>query len=95
MTLQPGEIVDRFRVERVLGEGGQAVVYQVSHVELGGMHALKVLTHTSTSVRRRLLQEGRAQSMLGHINIVGVTDVVMVGGSPGLVMDFVDGPTLE
>jgi len=95
MSLRPGDVVDRFRVERVLGTGGQAIVYEVRHTQLGGVHALKVLTNSSRSVRERLLREGQAQSSLGHINIVGVTDIVDVHGSPGLIMDYVEGPTLE
>ena len=41
------------------GEGGMAAVYRVRHVHLDTLHALKILTMTAKSVRRRLMQEGR------------------------------------
>jgi serine/threonine-protein kinase len=47
------------------------------------------------SVRQRMLQEGRVQSGLRHPNIVAVTDIVDAHGSMGLVMELIDGPTLE
>ncbi len=94
MELTRGTIVGQYRVDRVLGQGGMAVVYSVTHELLGSQHALKLLTTTQRTVRERLLREGRVQAALRHPNVVGVTDVVLVGGSPGLVMEFVDGPTL-
>jgi serine/threonine-protein kinase len=94
VELTRGTIVGQYRVDRVLGQGGMAVVYSVTHELLGSQHALKLLTTTQRTVRERLLREGRVQAALRHPNVVGVTDVVLVGGSPGLVMEFVDGPTL-
>lgn len=72
-----------------------AIVYKVKHTQLGTFHALKVLNTPSPQVRDRMLREGRVQGSLRHPNIVPVTDLVEISGSPGLVMEFVDGPTLE
>ena len=72
-----------------------AIVYKVKHTQLGTLHALKVLNTPSAQVRDRMLREGRVQGSLRHPNIVPVTDLVEISGSPGLVMEFVDGPTLE
>ncbi len=95
MRLVPRMVVDgRYEVEALLGEGGVAVVYRVRHTQLGSPHALKVLKLVHPHIRRRLLQEGRLQAHLRHPNIVNVTDVVNVGGSPGLVMEFVEGASL-
>lgn len=95
MNVQPGETLDRYRVERVLGEGGMATVWKVQHQQLRTMHAMKVLRAAWGATSERLLLEGRVQARLHHPNIVTVTDVVEVFGSPGLVMEFVAGPTLE
>ena len=96
IVLQPGQIIDgRYVVETLIGEGGMAAVYRVRHLHLDTLHALKVLTMTSGSVRRRLMQEGRVQAALRHPNIVAVTDVVAVDGAPGLVLEYVRGPSLE
>ncbi|MBW2257479.1 MAG: protein kinase, partial [Deltaproteobacteria bacterium] len=94
MQVAPGTAIDRYTVEAPIGRGGMAVVYRVRHNQLGSVHALKVLTLPTDTIRARLLQEGRIQSQFNHPNLVNVTDVVEVEGSPGLVMEYVDGPTL-
>jgi serine/threonine protein kinase len=94
MPLAPDTTIERYLVRDTIGEGGMARVYRVEHTQLGSTHALKVLTTPSAAVRERLLQEGRAQAQLRHPNIVSVTDVVDVDGSPGLVMEYISGPTL-
>ncbi len=92
----PGTTIDnRYTIEKVLGQGGMATVYRVRHMQLGTKHALKVLSMPSKSIQKRLLQEGRVQAQLRHPNIVAVTDVVEVEGAPGLVMEYIDGPTLD
>ena len=95
MLLGTGDVVDRYEVEGVLGEGGMAVVYAVRHAQLGTPHALKVLTVVTKQIRERLLQEGQVQARLRHRNVVAVTDVIDLEGSPGLIMERVDGPSLE
>ncbi|MFH1466144.1 MAG: protein kinase [Pseudomonadota bacterium] len=82
-------------VEAFVAQGGLARVYRARHLQLGTLHALKVLELPTPDLRARLLREGRAQGGLQHPNVVAVTDVVEVRGSPGLVMEYVDGPTLE
>ena len=94
-ALRPGTIIDRYVVEGLLGQGGMAVVYRVRHKDLDSIHALKVLTVHSTSIRERLHQEGKAQARMRHPNIVSVTDLVDVHGAPGLIMECVDGPDLS
>ena len=93
--LETGTIIDRYVVEGLLGKGGMAVVYRVRHKDLDSTHALKVLTVHSDSIRERLHQEGKAQAKLRHPNIVSVTDLVDVHGSPGLIMECVEGPDLS
>jgi len=97
MSLQPGQPVDRFIVERELGEGGMATVYLVEHNLLGSRHALKVLDSellVNPRIRERFLAEGRIQAQLQHPNIVRVTDIVAADGLAALVMEYVEGPTL-
>ena len=95
MMLQPGFEVDRYIVDRLLGEGGMAVVYRVVHRGLGTRHALKVLTITQSKVVQRMLLEGRLQASLQHRNIVSVSDVFEVNGSPALLMEYIPGPALD
>ena len=95
VTLEPGQIVDRYQVEAVLGEGGLATIYLVKHSQLGSRHALKVMNVPRSQRSQRLLQEGRAQAVLQHPNVVNVTDVLEVEGHPALLMDYVPGLALD
>lgn len=96
MNLEPGDqIADRFLVEALLGEGAMARVYRVRHLGLGSVYALKLLSISHPSLATRLLQEGRIQAQLRHPNVVTVTDIVEHEGRIGLLMEYVDGPTLE
>ncbi|MCB9681089.1 MAG: serine/threonine protein kinase [Alphaproteobacteria bacterium] len=95
LSLQPGQTVDRFAIEAVLGRGGMATVYRARHTHLGTIHAIKVLDVSARSIHRRLLLEGRTQAALRHPNVVAVSDVVEVGDALGLVMEYVDGPSLS
>jgi len=94
--MEPGDTVGgRFVVEGLLGEGGIARVYKVRHLQLGSVHALKVLTMRRRGMAERLLLEGQIQAQLRHPNVVSVTDVVEEGGFPGLLMEYVDAMSLE
>jgi len=95
VSLKPGDTVDRYTVESLLGEGGMAAVYAVRHNTLGSAHALKLLKIESDSVRQRLVAEGKVQASLRHPNIVAVTDVILVREQPALVMEKIDGPDLH
>ena len=94
----PGDIVERYEVERELGGGGMARVYKVRHVALGSVHALKVLDPelvVNPEIRARFLDEGRIQARLKHPHILGITDVVAAPGVAGLVMDYLEGESLD
>lgn len=93
--LQIGEQVDRYVVEGVLGEGGMATVYRARHGRLRSIHAIKLLTVDTPSIRLRLLKEGRVQAGIRHPNIVAVTDVIEFNGRIALVMEFVEGASLH
>ena len=95
MDLRTGMVVDRYIIEGLLGKGGMAYVYRVRHRQLSSLHALKVLNLRRADIRERLVQEGRIQSTLNHPNVVTVTDLVDISGAPGLIMEYVQGPTLH
>jgi serine/threonine protein kinase/tetratricopeptide (TPR) repeat protein len=96
LQIAAGTVIDdRYEVLGRIGAGAVAVVHLARHLHLGTLHALKVLLVPTPFVQRRLLQEGRLQSGLRDRNVVTVTDVVDVEGAPGLVMNYVRGPSLE
>lgn len=92
--MRPGDVVERYTVETLLGEGATAAVWRVRHTALGTVHALKVLHTADPELADRLLAEGRLQATLDHPNLVPVTDVFAVDGRPALLMACVDGPDL-
>ena len=93
--LAAGKVVERYRLVSPLGEGGMAVVWLVEHEKLGTRHALKILTIDNREVQRRTLQEGKLQASMHHPNVVAVTDVLDHRGRPGLLMEYIEGPSLD
>lgn len=93
--LPVGRVIDRYEVQERIGVGAMGAVYRVEHTTLHSSHALKVVHLASDGARERLIREGQAQGRLQHAHVVPVTDVIDVDGEPGLVMAFVDGPSLS
>ena len=92
--LAVGAVLDRYRIEGILGEGAAAVVYRVRHTTLNTVHALKVPSIDHPVVLARLVREGRLQAQLVHPHVVRVFDVLDHQGVPCLVLEFVGGGTL-
>lgn len=97
--LDVGAVIDeRYRIERLLGEGGMGAVYRAVHVGLGRTVALKVLKPEwlgFAEVVRRFRQEARAASAIGHPNIIELLDTGnLADGRPYIAMEFLDGRTL-
>jgi serine/threonine-protein kinase len=88
-----------YRVLRTLGEGAAGTVYLVEHAKLGRQAALKVLhpeVAAIAEVGARFLREGRAASRVRHPGVIDVFDYgVYSDGRPFLVMEYVEGETLE
>jgi hypothetical protein len=95
--LAPGQRVDAYAVERVLGEGGGGVVYLARHVELDGARfALKVLRPQPGQSADRLAREGRLAALVRSAHVVKVAGMGWLPGGPAyLAMEYVEGPTLE
>lgn len=87
----------RYRVVRKLGEGGMGNVY-LAEVEGGGRVAVKVLHDhlvSDADQKERFEREARALFGLDHPNILHVHDFGVVNGLPYLVMELLDGVTLD
>jgi hypothetical protein len=97
---RPGLLVGgRYRLERLLGEGGMGSVRAAEHVITRQRFAPKLVRHAlaqKPSMRRRMLREAKAASAVRHPNVVRVLDVLEAeGGTPVLVMDLLVGETLR
>src|SRR5690606_29063358 len=95
-----GTVVDqRYRVERVLGEGGMGAVYRVKHVALGKPFALKALRAdlaTDEDIAERFIGEARTAAAISHPGLVEITDFgKLPDGRPYFVMELLGGEPLS
>ncbi len=92
------ELGPTYAVECVVGEGGMGVVYRGWDRVRGRHVALKTL-HANlmgdTGIKRRFLREARMMTTWNHPNVVRVHDLVDVSDVLAIVMELVEGPTLE
>jgi serine/threonine protein kinase len=94
-----GEVLaERYKVIRELGSGAMGTVYEAQHTTVGRRLAIKVLDpdFSSKASRERFFHEARAAGAISHQHIVPVLDFgFSPSGAPYLVMEYVDGETLE
>ena len=97
--LAAGDRVGDYEIEAELGTGGMARVYRVRHTVLDTLHALKVLEpeyRANVGARQRFLEEAKIQAKhLDHPGIVKVVNIVATDQHAALVMELVEGGTLE
>jgi serine/threonine-protein kinase len=101
----PGELVlSKYRVERVIGQGGMGVVLAVRHVDLGELFAMKVLRPSvkdKPGAAARFVKEARAAARLRSDHVARVYDVGTldasspIAGTPYLLMEFLEGLDLS
>lgn len=97
-TTRPVEVIDdRYELLEVIASGGMATVWKARDTRLGRLVALK-RQHPAPpgdeSVER-LGREARAAAALNHPNLITVYDFGTDSTGPYLVMELVDGPTLQ
>jgi serine/threonine protein kinase len=95
MSLEPGQVIGKYRIDRTLGQGALAVTFRVVDPADGQPYALKMMYSRDDQFRERLKRAGEAQSSALSPNLVRVVEMIEVEGAPGLVMEYVDGPSLE
>lgn len=96
--LHPGDRFQSYRVVREIARGGFGVVFELLHGRSGRRAALKVLTLAGMKpdVLKRFVNEARAANMVRHPGIVDVVDQGhFEDGVPWLLMEYVEGETLE
>jgi len=102
MGLNPGTILqNRYRIVRLLEQGGMGAVYRAWDTRLGVPIALKEMTlqpgltpHALAQLHRQFQQEAMVLARLSHPHLVRVTDFFEEGDNVYLVMDFVEGESL-
>jgi serine/threonine protein kinase len=94
-----GTVLDgRYRVSRILGEGGMGIVYEAFHQRIDRKVAIKVLREDFSrrpDVVERFRREAKSASRIGHPNIVDVMDFGDTPlGSSYFVMEMLEGEDL-
>jgi hypothetical protein len=98
MTLPAGSRLGPFEIQALLGKGGMGEVYRARDTRLGRTVAVKVLPENlaaDPSVRARFRREARAISALSHPHICALYDLGEQDGLAYLVMEHLEGETLE
>lgn len=93
-----GKIIGGCRIKKILGQGAMGVVYKTHHIALDIPVALKILPiHIAQRklATERFIREARTAARLKHPNIVGVLNVGEEDGQHYIIMDFVDGQSLQ
>jgi len=93
-----GSVIDKYRIEELLGTGGFAAVYRATHLLLRIPVALKLLKPKVLKQRpllaELLCEEARFAAQLNHPNVVRVFDVTHNPKITYIVMEFIDGESL-
>jgi eukaryotic-like serine/threonine-protein kinase len=97
MALTFGNRVGPYEILAAIGAGGMGEVYCARDSKLGRDVALKVLSETFARDPERLARfqrEAKLLASLNHPNIAAIYGVEDSGGTPALVMELAEGPTL-
>ena len=97
VTLAIGSILEnRYRVVKLVGQGGFGAVYRGWHIALDQPVAIKENVDTGPESQRQFEREARLLAGLHHPNLPRVSDhFVVPGQGQYLVMDFVEGRSLR
>jgi serine/threonine-protein kinase len=91
-------IADKYRIREFLGAGGMAEVYLAEHIALEMPFALKrprPVLRLDPDFRKRFLDEARRAVVLKHENVTRVHDVIDADDDIFVVMEYIEGQTLE
>ena len=92
-----GTTIAGCRIDAKIGEGGMGGVYKAHHLALDIPVAVKILRPVSDvpDAQKRFLREARIAARLRHQHIVGVLNVGHEQGHDFIVMEYVEGESLQ
>ncbi|MGM9653577.1 MAG: protein kinase [Eubacteriales bacterium] len=89
---------NRYKIEKIIGIGGMAVVYKAIDLLMRRVVAVKMLKDEIAADEqsvKRFINESKAVAMLSHPNIVNIYDVSVRDNVKYIVMEYVEGITLK
>ncbi len=98
MSLQHGTRIGPYEVTAQIGEGGMGQVYRATDSNLARSVAIKVLPDAlaqDTERVARFEREARMLAALNHPNIAHIYGLERASNQVALVMELVEGPTLD
>src|SRR4051812_48575021 len=100
MGLSPGDLIDdKYRIVRLLGEGGMGAVYEGENTRIHRRVAIKVLHQNvagMADVVARFEREAQAAGRIGSEHIVDVLDLgTLLSGDRYMVMEYLDGDSFS
>lgn len=93
-----GKQIGSYRIVEKIGQGGMGMVYKGIHTKLEQEVAIKVLTSQFSRdpyMRERFFREAKIQAKFSHPNVVNILNYLEDDGIIFLVMEYVNGETLE
>jgi eukaryotic-like serine/threonine-protein kinase len=93
-----GQNLLHYRITEKIGQGGMGVVYKALDTHLDRPVAIKIISPdkiADSERKRRFVLEAKAASALHHPNIVVIHDIASDRGCDFIVMEFVDGQSLD
>jgi serine/threonine-protein kinase len=91
-------LADRYRIIKLLGEGGMGQVFEAQHININKRFAIKLLrpeTVANPEAVQRFRQEAWSASSIGHENIVAIDDFASLpSGAVYLAMEYLQGMSL-
>jgi serine/threonine protein kinase len=97
-SLRPGDRCGDYELLAFIGRGGMAQVWSARDVHTREVVALKTLLPLyagNAILQERLMREGQSQQVLQHPNILRALNTFPWNGTNYIVMDLVDGESLE
>ena len=98
MDFQAGDTVGDYQIVELVGSGGAGQVFKARHLVTRRIEAIKVLSESVSSddvQAKRFLREIQVQARLNHRNIAAVHNAFRWHGRLVMVMEFVDGNSLQ